>query len=262
LAPVFQNDSTKPCGAAFVPEERTGVSEHHPPRGNWAPAKPPPAFNAPAAVVAVIAVLVAVHVGLWLLGEDWEVWSLYALSLIPARFTVPGYPMLPGSQYWSLVTYMLLHGDWMHLLFNCLWLLIFGTPVARYLGSSKFLLLCLVAGIIGGLCSLFLHWGQPIIVIGASGAVSGLIGAAIPLMYGVRLPGGGGRPLSLPEFLRSGKALGFSLVWLALTLFSGGTGWTGNSFLAESSIAWEAHIGGFIGGLLAFYVLAPRVQRA
>lgn len=71
------------------------MSEHHPPRGNWAPAKPPPAFNAPAAVVVVIAVLVAVHVGLWLLGEDWEVWSLYALSLIPARFTVPGYPMLP-----------------------------------------------------------------------------------------------------------------------------------------------------------------------
>ena len=42
--------------------------------------------------------------------------------------------MLPGSEYWTLVTYMLLHGDWMHLTFNALWLLVFGTPVARYLG--------------------------------------------------------------------------------------------------------------------------------
>ena len=49
---------------------------------------------------------------------------------------------------------------------------------------------------------------------------------------------------------------------LAITLFSGGTGWTGNSFLADSSIAWEAHIGGFLGGVLAFYVLAPRVRPA
>jgi len=239
---------------------RTSVSEHSQPRGNWGPAKPPPAFNAPAAVVAVIGVLAAIHVALWLLGENWQVWSLYALALIPARFTVPGYPMIPGSQYWSLVTYMLLHGSWMHILFNCMWLLIFGTPVARFLGSARFLLVCLVSGVIGGLASLFLHWGQEIIVVGASGAVSGLLGAAIPIMYGERMPGGGWRPLTPSELVRSGKALGFTLVWLVLTLFSGGTGWTGNSFLADSGIAWEAHIGGFLGGLLAFYVLLPRMR--
>lgn len=238
------------------------MSEQSQPRGNWRPQKPPPAINAPVAVLAVIGVLVAIHVVLWLMGESWQVWALYALALIPARFTVAGYPMIPGSQYWSLATYMLLHGNWMHILFNCLWLLIFGTPVARYLGNARFLLVCLVSGVIGGLSSLFLHWGQEIIVIGASGAVSGLLGAAIPIMYGQRLPGGGGRPLSPTELLTSGKALGFTAVWLALTLFSGGTGWTGNSFLSESGIAWEAHIGGFLGGLLAFYVLAPRMRRA
>ena len=94
--------------------------------------------------------------------------SLYALSLIPVRFTQPGYPMIPGSQYWSLATYMLLHGSWMHLAFNCIWLLIFGTPVARYLGSAKFLLLTLASGVLGGLCSLLLHWGQETIIVGAS----------------------------------------------------------------------------------------------
>ncbi len=238
------------------------MPEQHPSRGNWVQPKPPPAFNAPVAVVAVIAVLVAVHVGLWLLGESWEVWAIYALALIPARFTASGYPMIEGSQYWSLATYMLLHANWMHILFNCLWLLIFGTPVARYMGSARFLVLCLVSGVTGGLASLALHWDQNIIIIGASGAVSGLLGAAIPIMYGRRQPGGGGRPLSLPELLTNGKALGFTAIWLALTLFSGGTGWTGNSFLSESAIAWEAHIGGFLGGLLAFYVLAPRTVRS
>ncbi|MFO1132603.1 MAG: rhomboid family intramembrane serine protease [Hyphomicrobiales bacterium] len=238
------------------------MSEHLPPRGNWAPAKPPPAFNVPPVVAAVIAVLVAVHAGLWVLGQDWQVWSIYALSLIPARFTIPGYPMLPGSQYWTLASYMLLHGNWMHLAFNCLWLLVFGTPVARYFGSAKFLVVSLVSGIIGGLCSLALHWGQEIIIVGASGAVMGLMAAAIPLMYGERLPHGGWRPATFRELLVNRRALVFTGVVLAITLFSGGTGWTGNSFLADSSIAWEAHIGGFVGGLLAFYVLAPRVRSA
>ena len=238
------------------------MSEHNSPRGNWAPAKPPPVFNVPAVVAAVIAVLVAVHAGLWLAGEDWQVWSLYALSLIPARFTFPGYPMIPGSQYWTLATYMLLHGSWMHLVFNCIWLLIFGTPVARYFGVAKFLLLSAFSGIIGGLCSLFLHWGQETIIVGASGAVMGLMGAAIPLMYGERLAHGGWRPASIGELLTNRRALVFTAVVMAITLFSGGTGWTGNSFMADSSIAWEAHIGGFIGGIFAFYVLAPRMRPA
>jgi len=238
------------------------LSEHHPPRGNWAQPKPPPAFNVPPAVLAVIGVLVAVHVGLWLAGQDWQVWSLYALSLIPARFTFPGYPMIPGSQVWSLVTYMLLHGSWEHLIFNCIWLLIFGTPVARYLGTGRFLLLGLVSGVAGGLCSLALHWGEETIIVGASGAVMGLMGAAIPLMYGERLPYGGWRPASPGELIRNRRALVFTGVVLAITLFSGGTGWTGNSFMAEGAIAWEAHIGGFIAGVLAFYGFAPQVRRA
>lgn len=238
------------------------MSEHHPPRGNWGPAKPPPAFNVPPVVAAVIAVLVAVFVGLWLLGDDWQVWSLYALALIPVRFTQPGYPMIEGSQYWSLATYMLLHGNWMHLAFNCLWLLVFGTPAARFLGNGKFLALGVFAGVVGGLCSLLLHWGQEIIVIGASGAVTGLLGAAIPLMYGEQQPDGRWRPLRPLELLTNRRALAFTAVVLAITLFSGGTGWTGNSFLAESSIAWEAHLGGFAAGILGFYLLAPRMRIA
>ena len=167
--------------------------------------------------------------------------------------------MPAGSAYWTLLTYMLLHGDWMHLTFNSLWLLVFGTPVARYLGSRRFLLVCLLAGLAGALASLVLHWGQMVFVVGASGAVSGLLAAAIPIMYGKRVMGGA-RPLTFGEFLASPRALMFTAIWLALTLFSGAAGWTGNSFMSEGGIAWEAHLGGFAGGLLAFYALAPRTR--
>jgi membrane associated rhomboid family serine protease len=235
------------------------LADNAPPQGNWNTGTREPVFNAPAIVLAVIGVLVAVHALLAILDEGWQVWSLYALALNPVRFTDPAFPAPEGAKYWSLVSYMLLHGDWMHLLFNSLWLLVFGTPVARYVGSLRFLLLSLVAGVAGALASLALHWGEQVFVIGASGAVSGLLAAAIPIMYGKRVLGGA-RPLSISEFLTSPRALMFTAIWLALTLFSGAAGWTGDGFMEEGGIAWEAHVGGFLGGLLAFYALAPRTR--
>ena len=181
------------------------MSDQIPPDGARSSASTAPVFNAPAVVLAVIAVLVAVHVLLFILGEGWQVWSLYALALNPVRFTEPGIPMPAGSAYWTLLTYMLLHGDWMHLTFNSLWLLVFGTPVARYLGSRRFLLVCLLAGLAGALASLVLHWGQMVFVVGASGAVSGLLAAAIPIMYGKRVMGGVSRVGFSPS-MRSPRA--------------------------------------------------------
>jgi membrane associated rhomboid family serine protease len=233
------------------------LADNTPPQANWNTGARQPVFNAPTVVLAVIGVLVAAHALLAVLDMGWRAWAFYALALNPIRFTDPGFPAPAGARYWSLATYMLLHGDWMHLTFNALWLLVFGTPVARYLGSARFLLLGLAAGVAGGLASLALHWGEQVFVIGASGAVSGLLAAAIPIMYGRRVPGGA-TPLTLAEFVTSLRALMFTAIWLALTLFSGAAGWTGNGFLDQGGIAWEAHVGGFVGGLLTFYALAPR----
>ena len=219
-----------------------------------------PIFNAPPVVIGLIAVLAAIHVGLWLLGEEWQALAFEYLALIPARFV--GRAHVPGSEYWSLLTYAFLHGDWMHILFNSLWLLVFGTPVARFMGARRFLLLSAIASVAGGLSSLILHWGEDLYVIGASGAVSGLLAAAIPLMYARRLPGGGGRPLTFRELLTDRNALIFMALWLAITLASGATGWVGNGFVTESGIAWEAHIGGFLAGLAGFYgIIAWQMRR-
>ena len=228
----------------------------------------PPMFNVPAVVAACVAGLILIHGALLLAGESWQVFAIYALSFIPARLTgdVP-YPAIPGSGAWSFVTYALLHGSWMHVLLNSLWFMVFGTLVARRLGSLRFLLLCAVSAAGGAFAMLIIYWGKPIILIGASGAVSGLLGASIPLMYA---PGAGFSglrgadiaytvPLRPLELLTNRRALVFTLIWFGLTLLSGASGGaSGNSFADEPTIAWEAHIGGFLMGLACFYGLDMR----
>lgn len=226
-----------------------------------------PLFRAPKVVLILIAILVGVHVVVLLAGEDWQVWSLYAFSFIPARISGGApFPAIWGSQVWSFMTYGLLHADMMHLFFNSLWLLVFGSVVARRLGPLKFLVLACVSTIIGAVATLLTHWGAVAIVIGASGAVSGLMAAAIPLMYGAGLRLGDTyrmdiatvRPLRPLEILTNRRSFIFTLIWMAVTLFSGASGWTGASFMEEGRIAWEAHLGGFVAGLIAFYWLDRR----
>lgn len=220
-----------------------------------------PIFNAPGAVLALIVVLAGIHGLLQLLGPDWQDWAFKTFSFIPYRLWAAEGQFAPGSSIWSFLTYAFLHGDWLHLIFNSLWLLVFGTPAARYLGTGRFLALSAFAAVTGAVASLIVNWQAFIVMVGASGAVSGLLAAAIPIMYGQRVIGGV-RPLSFDELLRSSKALGFMAIWLAVTLFSGAWGWTGTEFRGQGAIAWEAHVGGFIGGLIGFYALARRQVRS
>ena len=226
-----------------------------------------PVFRAPPVVLILIAAIAFVHFAIQIAGEDWRVWSLYAFSFIPARISGDvAFPAIWGSQVWSFLTYAFLHANLMHLFFNSLWLLIFGSVVARRLGPFRFLVLAAAAAILGAVATLLTHWGEVAIVIGASGAVSGVMAAAIPLMYGDGLRLGDTyrtdiatvTPLRPLEILTNRRAFIFTLVWIAVTLFSGASGWTGASFVEEGRIAWEAHLGGFIAGLVTFYWLDPR----
>lgn len=228
------------------------------------PQRREPVFRVPDVVLAFVAVLAAIHLALVLGGPEWQVLSLYLFSFIPARLGGDGaFPHVAGSQVWSFLTYALLHGGWVHLISNSLWLVVFGTIVARRLPAWRFLALSAISAIAGAVAMLIVYWGQDTIVVGASAAVSGLMAAAIPIMYArnIRYADLQSRDLRTlrvlqpGELLRDRRALFFAGVWFFVTLLTGASGFLGNSFAEAGRIAWEAHIGGFIAGFAAFYLL-------
>jgi len=244
------------------------------------PVKPSePIFNVPAVVVATIAVLALIHgIRSFVLSpaEDLEV--LLRFAFIPARFgsslAPPGeFPGGYGADVWSFVTYALLHNDWLHFGVNTVWLLPFGAAVARRIGALRFVLLFMVTAAAGAAFHLATHLGQVkvvngndlVIMLGASGSVSGFMAAALRFAF---QPGG---PLEnwrrasdesyrlpavpLMTALRNPRVIIFAVMWFALNFLFG----IGGAIVpgAPQEIAWQTHVGGFLAGLLLFPLFDP-----
>ena len=208
-----------------------------------------PALNVPMALVAVIGALVAIHAILVQAGPYQQYLAVTRYGFIPARLTDPAWSWEVGIMWLS---YAFLHGDWSHLGLNSLWLVVFGTPVLKRIGTRRFILLW-IAGSIGAVgLHLALHWDDIRPVIGASGVVSAATGAAARFAFHGwprSLPPERAPRLKLAEVARSRPTMIFVAVWfVANILFGAGLIDPGQG----ASIAWEAHIGGFLVGLLGF----------
>lgn len=219
-----------------------------------------PMFNVPGVVVGVLALLVGVHVLRSVLPEETETWLTLALAFIPSRYTegTAGIPGGTAASATSFVTHMLVHGDLTHLMINSAWLLAFGGAVAARVGGLRFIVFSLLSGIAGAAFFLLLNPGLPVPMVGASGAVSGLMAATLRFLFPAIDAGGlwrlrqaprSVRLLTLAETLSDRRAIVAIVVWLALNaLASIGVGAPGET----GPIAWEAHVGGFMFGLAAF----------
>ncbi len=234
-----------------------------------------PAVNIPAVVLALIAAFMLVHLlRTELLDRHAARQLVLSLAFLPLRYALPegvSPADLPGgwaAWFASPVTHMFLHAGWRHLIINSVWLAAFGTPVARRLGAVRFLLLACVSAAGGALLFLALHQGEGAILMGASGAISGLMGAAVRLIYatgdtlleGVRADLTRVRPLSLIELVRKPGPRTFIIVWLGTNLVFGL--WSLGTPGMQGSIAWDAHLGGFLTGLLAFPLFDRRPAAA
>jgi membrane associated rhomboid family serine protease len=202
----------------------------------------------------LISVLVAAHVARTLMPPELSLAWINRFAFIPARYG-PGFlshaslsDLLAGGL--PFLTYMALHNDYIHLTINCLWLFAFGPIVARRFGAVLFLLFFMICGVAGAAAHLAFNWGSLAPVIGASGAISGLMAAGIRLLP-TEQPAWAiaGPPSDAPMLpLWSRQIILFSLVWAAINLLAGmtGLGLRGEAGL----IAWQAHLGGYSAGLL------------
>jgi membrane associated rhomboid family serine protease len=231
-----------------------------------------PIFNIPGVVLAIIGICALVLAGeTFLLSPEDDREFLRSFSFVPARYdgssllTPEDLPGGDGADIWTFVTYAFIHGDITHLGMNAVWFLPFGSAVARRFGNLRALGFFIVTAVAGAMMHLVTHWGEDVPMIGASAAVSGFMAGSIRFAFQHGGPLTMFRPdepeaylvpaASLSSALRDSRIVVFLLTWFGLNLVFGifGVGTSG----PEQTIAWQAHIGGFLAGLLLFPLFDP-----
>jgi membrane associated rhomboid family serine protease len=205
----------------------------------------------------LIAVNVVVFVFEFLLGARAE-GLLMSLGAVPAYITDPAnHPFA----ILTLLTSMFLHGGWLHLIGNMLYLGIFGDNVEDVLGHVLYLLFYLAAGVAAGVAQVAMAPNATVPAVGASGAIAGVLA-----VYLVLYPTAPVRVL-VPSFMfmrvaRLPAAIVLGL-WFVIQLFNGYLS-LGMDTMTSGGVAWFAHIGGFVGGLAVGLLLRlsrPQLSR-
>jgi membrane associated rhomboid family serine protease len=227
-----------------------------------------PILTLPGALTGYVLLLAVIHLRV-LLPPEWENWTIDTFAFIPKRYDSTllaiDFPGGAGAKVWTFVTYSLLHANLSHIGFNVLWLLPFGSALARRFGAFRFFLFMAVTAAAGALAHLVTHEHAVAPMIGASASVSGTMAAAIRFAFvqgsflsfrrgdadaAARVPA-----LSLMRALHNRRVLGFLAVWFGVNLIFG----VGSIAIGAegASVAWQAHIGGFFAGLVLFSLFDP-----
>lgn len=245
-----------------------------------------PMFNIPGAVVAAVGLLLLVHAARSVLSGVADFRILRDFAFFPAEWTYwfePGraedilrdaaaterptevgalarYLLDRGLHPWTPLSYALLHASWAHALLNVVWLAAFGTPVARRCGPLRFALIAVLSAIGGALAQLLAAPTSVMPVVGASAAVSGLMGAAAYFVFTPpyehdQAPDSSRWQGALGRLVRNRTALIFLAMWFGTNLLFGLSAQPLGIF--DGEIAWQAHLGGLLTGLVAF----PLVDR-
>ncbi|MEX2276307.1 MAG: rhomboid family intramembrane serine protease [Cucumibacter sp.] len=189
--------------------------------------------------------LIAVNVAIFLVQSSTpgnaQATLLLSFGMVPAVIGDAVIDPFPGLPSWAtLVTYAFLHGDIWHLATNMLFLFVFGDNVEDAMGHAKFLAFYLLCAVFAAIAHLFVNFDSADPLIGASGAISGIIGAYVVLYPQVRVYMLLKIVVPLPIPIPALWAIG---AWILLQLFY--------AFAPDSQgVAWWAHVGGFAAGAL------------
>ena len=177
---------------------------------------------------------------------------IQAWGVVPREYTTTqDLPPLIPVPFWStLVTSMFLHGGWMHLGGNMLYLWIFGDNLEKVMGAGRFALFYLVCGVAASFAHILFGAGSMVPAVGASGAISGVLGGYILLFPNnrIRVLTRGG-VAQVPALV----VLGF---WIVIQLFNGVGSMAQTSETGGGGVAYMAHIGGFVAGLILVKLMA------
>ena len=260
---------TPPQGSHRLEAPLDNPQELPPDRAIRAPHEP--ILTLPPALTAYVVVIAVIHLRVFL-PPELENWTIDVFGFIPKRYDTSlldyTFPGGTGAKVWTFVTYSLLHANLTHIVFNVLWLLPFGSALARRFGAVRFFLFMAVTAAAGALAHLLTHEHAVAPMIGASASVSGTMAAAIRFAFvqgsflsfsrgdaeaAAKVPA-----LSLWRALRNPRVLGFLAVWFGINIIFG----LGSIAIGidGASVAWQAHIGGFFAGLVLFSLFDP-VQR-
>jgi len=205
-----------------------------------------PSKSYPVVTRGIIGVNLLVFLYQMMQGENLERF-IYMYGLVPARYSVPEVASHFSSveQVFALFSFMFLHGGFLHILGNMWFLHIFGDNVEDRMGSTRFLLFYLLCGWVSGFAHLWANWTSTVPTIGASGAIAGVMGAYLILFPGARIitliP-----IFFIPYFIEI-PAVVFLGIWFLFQFFYASL----SGPESGGGIAWWAHIGGFVFGMIA-----------
>jgi membrane associated rhomboid family serine protease len=219
------------------------------------PERHEPVFNIPGMLVVMVALMAAIHlVRVYLLTEAQDNEVLFLAAFIPVRYL---HPLAEQDLGWLVgpVGYSLLHGGYLHLIFNCLWLVAFASSLVQRIGNVRFAILWITSAIASAFFQAFATGFADSYLIGASGVVSATVGAAC--RFSLQLSGTPAMRyaqyaprLGILEALTHRSVLVFIAMWAlsnALVVWGAGIP-SGGGY----NVAWQAHVGGFLFGYLTF----------
>jgi membrane associated rhomboid family serine protease len=219
-----------------------------------------PSQSSPAVTVLLITLNVLAFLYELSLGKALDVFIMQ-YGAVPLRFILAGQmeEVSTVERFLPIFTSMFLHGGWLHLGGNMLYLWIFGDNVEDRLGHVRFLLFYLACGLAAALAQIYINPTSKIPMVGASGAVAGVLGAylvlfphsrviaLIPILFFFQI-------VELPALL----FLGF---WFLMQFLNGAISITAATY-ATGGVAWWAHIGGFVSGVVLGYLFPKRKRKS